>query len=278
MALDTLKRTVLANRLQTALQKNLIYGNLANQNYIGDLVPGGTVKIAQIGEVDVNDYTAYTDMTYQQLDDASLTMVIDQKKYFALVLDETDERFISMDVLSAAIDRGSYRIRDGIDQFLAGKYSDAGVTFGSAASPNATSSGTVFQHLAEFGEAMDEANIPREGRWAVCPPWIFTKLTIAASTNMNPNGSLWSNAWVGGVAGFERLYMSNNVQTSGTVYTILGSAGNEALSYAGAIDGAIRTFPHETQRGTKVDGLWVYGGKVVRPDMLACYYAAETAN
>jgi hypothetical protein len=278
MALDNLKRTVLANRLQTALQKSLIYGNLANQNYTGDLVPGGTVKVAQIGEVAVNDYTAYTDMTYETLDDASLSMVIDQKKYFAFVLDETDERFISLDVTGAAIERGSYRIRDGIDQFIAGKYGEAGVKYGTAGSPKATSSGSVFQHLAEFGETMDEANIPREGRWAVVPPWIFTKLTIAASTNMQPNGSLWASGWIGGVAGFDRLYMSNNVQLTGTVYTILASAGNEAISYAGAIDGAIRMFPHEAQRGTKVDGLWVYGAKVVRPDMLAVMYSAETAN
>ena len=278
MALDTLKRTVLANRLQTALKKSLIYGNVANQNYIGDLVPGGSVKIAQIGEVAYGTYTNYTDMTYEQLDDASLTMVIDQQNYIAFVLDETDERFISLDVIGAAIDRGSYRIRDVIDQFIAGKYTDAGVKYGTATAPKATSSGTVFQHWAEFSETMDEANIPRENRWAIAPPWEFTKLTIAASTNMQPNGSLWENGWISGVAGFDRIYMSNNVALSGTVYTILASSGTEAISYAGAINGAIRMFPHETQRGTKVDGLWVYGAKVVRPDMLACMFAAETAN
>ena len=278
MALDTLKRTVLANRLQVALQKNLIYGNLANQNYTGDLVPGGTVKIGQIGETTVGDYTAYSDMTYQQIEDASLTMVIDQQKYFAIVLDETDERFISMDALGAAVDRGGYKIRDGIDQFIAAKYTEAGVTYGSSGSPKATSSGTVFQHAAEFGEVMDEANIMRDGRWITLPPWWFTKLTLAAGSNMNPNGSTWANGWIGPVAGFERLFMSNNVALTGTVYTVMSSSGNEAVSYAGAINGVIRTFPHETQRGTKADGLWVYGAKIVRPDMLAVMYTAETAN
>jgi len=278
MALDTLKRTVLAGRMQTALQKSLIYGNLANQNYTGDLIPGGTVKVAQIGEVAVTAYTKAATLSYETLDDASLSMVIDQMQSIAFTIDETDERFISFDVIGAALERGMYRVKDTIDQFIAGKYTDAAVTYGAAASPKAVSSGTVFQYLAEFGEVMDEANLPREGRWIVVPPWVFTKLTIAASTNMNPNGSLWANGWVSGVAGFDRMYMSNNVAKSGTVYTIMGSVGNEALSYAGAIDGAIRIFPHESSRGTKVDGLWVYGGKVVRPDMLACMYAAETAN
>jgi len=278
MALDTLKRTVLAGRMQTALQKSLIFGNLANQNYTGDLIPGGTVKIAQIGEVAVTTYTKAATLSYETLDDASLSMVIDQMKSIAFTIDETDERFIAFDVVGAALERGMYRVKDGIDSFIAGKYTEAGVTHGSVASPKAVSSGTVFQHLAEFGEVMDENNIPREGRWITVPPYIFTKLSIAASSNMNPNGSLWANGWIGGVAGFDRVYMSNNCAMSGTVTTILGSVGNEAISYAGAIDGAIRIFPHETSRGTKVDGLWVYGAKIVRPDMLACMYVMEKSG
>jgi len=280
MALEGLKPTIWINSLIVALQKRLIFGNLANQRYTGQVSIGGTIKFNQIGEVDVNDYTAYSDMTFQQLDDAGLSMVIDQKKYFAFQLDETDERFIPVDVMTAGIERGSYRIADTIDQALSAKYTDAGVAYGSAASPNATSSGTVFQHLAEFGEAMDEANIPRENRWAVLPPWMFTKLTIAASTNMQPNGSLWESGWISGSGvGFSRLYMSNNVtKIGGTAHCVLASAGQEALGYAGAIDGAIRIRPAEKRRAMNVDGLWVYGAKVIRPDMLAVMYTRETAN
>lgn len=276
--LMNLKPTVWHNRLMTALQKRLIFANLANQNYEGDATRGGSVKFNQIGEVDVDDYTPYDDMTFQTLDDASLTMTIDQKKYFAFQLDETDESFIPVDVLASGIDRGSYRIRDTIDQYIAGKYGEAGVTYGSASSPKAVSSGTVIQYLAEFSETMDEANIPNEDRWIVLPPWGFTKLTLAEVSDKQPNANTFAEGSVGPVLGFSRVFMSNNVQQTGTVYTILASAGNEAIGYAGAIDGAIRIRPAEKRRATNVDGLWVYGAKVIRPDMLSCLYAAETAN
>jgi hypothetical protein len=277
--LMNLKPTVWANILIQALQKSLIYGNLTNQSYEGEARVGGSVKFNQIGEIDVSDYTAYSDMTFQTLDDASLTMVIDQKKYFAFQLDETDDRFIPVDVLAAGIERGSYRIRDTIDQHIAGKYSEAGVTYGTAAAPKATSSGTVVQYLAEFAEVMNEANIPNENRWIVLPPWMFTKLTLAGVTDQMPNADIFQNGYVNlPICGFQRVFMSNNVQLTGTVSTILASSGAEAIGYAGAIDGNIRIRPAEKRRATNVDGLWVYGAKVIRPDMLACLYASEVAS
>ena len=277
--LDNLKPVIWARDLVTALQKSLIFGNLANRSYEGEARVGGTVKINQIGEVDVGDYTAYSNMTFQTLDDASLSLRIDQQKYFAFQLDETDAWAIPNDVISAGIERGAYRIRDTIDTFISGKYGDAGVTYGTAASPKATSSGTVIQHLAEFYEAMSEGNIPLENRWIVLPPWMFTKLTLAGVTSETPNSDVFANGYVGPVVGFSRVYMSNNVtQIGGTAHTVLASSGMEAISYAGAISGSIRMQPAENRRATNVDGLWVYGAKVVRPDMLACMYSNETAN
>lgn len=274
-----LKPTIWNNRLVTALKRVLIFANLTNQNYTGDVTRGGTVKINQIGEVDVNDYTAYSDMTFQTLDDASLSMKIDQQKYFAFQLDQTDVRFIPPDVMGAGIDRGMYRVRNTIDAFIAGKYTEAGVTYGTAASPKQASSGTIVQYLAEFRETLLEADIPAENLWATVPPWIFTKLFLAGVADKMPNADVFAQGWVGGIAGFSRLYMSNNCAMSNTTTTtVLASSGNEAIAYAGAIDGDIRILPAEARRATNVDGLWVYGAKVVRPDMLGCLYISEVAN
>ena len=274
-----LKPTIWNNRLMIALKKILVFANLTNQNYTGQATIGGSVKFNQIGEVDVGDYTAYSDMTFQTLDDAGLTMVIDQRKYFAFQLDQTDTRFIPPDVLGAGIDRGSYRIRDTIDQHISGRYNEAGVTHGSSSSPKAVSSGTVVQTFAEFGEVMDENNIPRENRWCVVAPWVFTKLIIAGVADKTPNADIFASGWIGGVLGFSRLFMSNNTTlTNTTTFTIISSSGTEAIGYAGAIDGDIRILPAEKRRATNVDGLWVYGSKVIRPDMLACLYASEIAN
>jgi hypothetical protein len=276
---DNLKQTIWNNRLQIALKKVLIYGNLANTDYEGEARKGGTVKISQIGEVDVNDYTAYSDMTFQTLDDAALSLKIDQQKYFAFQLDQTDTVFIPMNLMGKGIDRGVYRIRDQIDQFISGKYGDAGESSGSSTSPIQISSGTVIQKLSEFFEVLTEADIPLENRWITLPPWVFTKLTIAGVDKETPNSDVFENGYIRNVVGFSRLHLTNNItMVNTTTSTILSSSGLEALAYAGAIDGDIRILPAEKRRATNVDGLWVYGAKVVRPDMLGCLYASEVAN
>ena len=280
MALENLKPTIWNNRLIVALRKSLIFGNLTNQNFEGQATVGGSVKFLQVGEVAVNDYVAGTDMTFETLDDASLTMVVDQQKSFSFTVDVTDSTFIPSDVLGAGIDRGAYRVRDTIDSFISGKYTDAGVSYGSAASPKATSSGTVVQHLAEFAETMTENNIPLENRWIVLPPWMFTKLTLAGVTDRQPNADIFAGGYMNlPIVGFDRVFLSNNVtQIGGTAHTILASSGNEAIGFAQAISGDIRIRPAEKRRATNVDGLWVYGAKVIRPDMLAVSYNNETAS
>ena len=57
--------TVWAARLLTALEKTLVYGqaNVCNRDYEGEIEnAGGSVKIASIGEITIDDYTRDTDI------------------------------------------------------------------------------------------------------------------------------------------------------------------------------------------------------------------------
>ena len=275
-----LRQIIWARRLQMALKASLIYSDIANTNYEGEARIGGTVKISQVGEVAVGTYAAGTDMTYETLDTSQLSLVIDQQKYFAFVVDDTDSVFVQNDLIGQGVDRGVYKVASGIDAFIQTKYADAGNTYGTAASPKATSSGTVYQHLLEFSEVLDEAYVPKGDRWIIVPPWLMTKLGLASITStLNPNRDIFRDGYVGPVAGFGRVYVSNNMTLLGTTAnTILASAGREAIAFAQAISGPIRIREAEKQRATNVDGLYVYGAKVVRPDMLGCMYSTETAN
>ena len=274
-----LRRIVWARQLIEAVRKSLVHSDIANTTYEGEARIGGTVKITQIGEVAVTDYVVGTDMSHETLDDAQLSLNIDQKKYIAFTVDETDAIFVQNDIVSQGISRGAYKVADEIDQFIAGKYTEAGLAYGTATSPKSSSSGTIYQHLAEFSEVLDEGNVGKADRWIVVPPWVMTKLSLAGYSYAQPNIDIFRNGYIGPVAGFSRVYVSNNVQESATgVSAIMASSGREAIAYAGAISGNIRILPAEKQRASNVDGVWVYGAKVVRPDMLAVAHLSETAN
>ncbi len=109
-----LRRIVWARQLIEALRKSLVYSDIANTTYEGEARIGGTVKITQIGEVAVTDYVVGTDMSHETLDDAQLSLNIDQKKYIAFTVDETDAIFVQNDIVSQGISRGAYKSQTGL--------------------------------------------------------------------------------------------------------------------------------------------------------------------
>ena len=57
MAINTFFPTIWEARLLLHLDKSLVYGNLVNRDYEGDIRQAGdTVKINQIADITVSDY------------------------------------------------------------------------------------------------------------------------------------------------------------------------------------------------------------------------------
>lgn len=66
-------------RLLEHLDKTLVYGNLVNRDYEGDIQQqGDTVKINQIGDITINDYDKSTGIKVEDLDSTQTTLTIDQ--------------------------------------------------------------------------------------------------------------------------------------------------------------------------------------------------------
>jgi hypothetical protein len=140
--------TVWAARLLTALEKSLVYGqaNVCNRLYQGEIrEAGNAVKIASIGEVDVDDYVKDTDIADPTpLTDSDQTLLIDQQKYFNFYVDSVDQAQQNVDVLDEAMNSASYKLRDVADTYLAGLMDAAvpsGNKIGSVATPKSADQG-----------------------------------------------------------------------------------------------------------------------------------------
>lgn len=286
MALEGFRPTLWSRNLIVNVDKSLVFKNVVNTDYQGEITGyGNVVKINEIGDVDVNDYTEGTDISIQTLTDAQKELVIDQKKYFAFSIDEVLKAQSNVTIMEKAMMKAGFNVADTIDQFIAAKYTEAGVT-----TANMGTSGTsltiysvgdgydqMIGVLTNAHRYLDESNAPTQGRWMVVPPWFHQYLKFAQIVDNAEGGmkggdtSSFGNGFIGSAMGFN-MFASNNVSNDGTQYRIMFGTP-DAISYAGQVT-KIESGRIEKQFGDYVKGLYVYGAKVVRPDHLGVAYLA----
>jgi hypothetical protein len=274
--------------LFTKLRKSLVFGSLTNKNFVEELFKAGdTVHINEIGPVTVNSYAKNATVSYENLNSAQKTLIIDQAAYFAFAIDDVDAAQQTPKVMDAAMNDAAYRIADNIDQFISGLYVGATVpsvtTYtGTAATSLSISSGNIMETISYASRYLSEANVPIQGRWMVIPPWMHQKLIVAetgivsatAVPKINSDGTV-VQGYVNNFMGFD-LYVSNNVSNNGTQYRVMAGT-SDAISYGGQVS-EVEAFRLQTKFANAARGLYIYGGKVTRPEALITLYTAEAAG
>jgi len=88
MSLQNFIPNMWGDTLLAALRADLVFGNLINRDYEGEIKSmGDTVRINGIGDITVSNYTKDTDIASPQaLTDAQTVLVISQAKYQLEVL------------------------------------------------------------------------------------------------------------------------------------------------------------------------------------------------
>jgi hypothetical protein len=286
MAITRFRPEIWSAALLVALQKSLVYAapGVVNRDYEGEITQAGdTVRITSISDPTIGTYVPnVTSIAPEELTDAQRTLVIDQAKYFAFFVDDVDARQAKGNVMPTAMSRAAYKLADQADQFVAGLYT--GIQ-----SANAVNTGTAITFTAigtaateEFYNKvlvplkvkLDEANVPTEGRFCVVPPWghamlllssLFSRVDGAGGNAAGPNGL------VGRAAGFD-IRVSNNVPLITTDFAVIAGV-DSAISFAEQIN-KTEAYRPEAKFADAVKGLYLYGGKLVRPDSLA--YARVT--
>jgi hypothetical protein len=261
-------------RILTALSRNSVSAAVVNRDYEGDIKGGGdSVKITNFVDPTIGNYTAHTDITVEDIDDATQSLLINQQKYFAFELDDL-ERAQSVNggaVMAEATKRAAYGLKNTLDSFLLTTLA-AGA---SAAAPDhqvaeATIStpADAYVALVNWGVLLDQADVPEEDRYAVISPAFHGLLLkddrfvkagddISAATRLNGR--------VGEAAGFS-IHKSNNLPAGPGV----GAGTSMIAGYRGACTLAEQIVSVEAARMEKrfadmVKGLHVYGAKVTRP-------------
>lgn len=278
MAIATFIPTIWEARLLAHLDKALVYGNLVNRDYEGDIrQQGDTVKINQIGNITVKDYKKGTDIEIDDVDGTPTTLTISQNKYFAFKVEDVDAAQANVNLVDAAMARASYGMRDVVDQYIAGFYKNAGVTtgLGDDTTPLSITSATkAYESLVDLKGALDDENVPADGRFVVVPSQFYGYMLKDArfvSAGTTKTDTVLANGYIGQAAGFQ-IYQSNNVpNTEGAKYKILAGT-RAAISFAQQVT-STEALRMEKAFSDMVRGQLVYGAAVVQPKALACMTA-----
>jgi len=286
--LHQFRPTLWASQLIVDTDEAFVGANLVNRDYQGLITgKGNIVKINEIGDISVSDYSENTDITISNLTGAQKELVIDQAKYFAFNIDDVLAAQANVNIMSAAMKKAAHAIADTVDAHIAGKYGEAGVATSNLGTSSTdldvyathlTATSSLLGVFTAMNRYADEANMPSQGRWFWIPPWLHSYITFAGLVDNVTSGSAkWGdptakgNGFVGSFMGFD-LYVSNNVSNDGTTYRCMFGT-KDAISFAGQVT-RVESGRVEKQFGDYVKGLYVYGSKVVRPDHLGVAYLA----
>jgi hypothetical protein len=283
MAILRFRPEIWAAELLVALQKSLVYAGpgVVNRDYEGEITQAGdTVRITSISDPTVATYTPnVTSVTPEELTDSQRTLVVDQAKYFAFFVDDVDARQAKGNVISTAMGRAAYKLRDQADQFVAALYTGA---------QSANQLGTVSVTTATIAETqlvalkvkLDEANVPTEGRYVTVPPWFHGLLLLSdhfvrldAAGQAGGNDAL-RNGMVGRAFGFDVLVSNNAPLVTGDDYAVMAGV-DMAITFAEQIN-KVEAYRPEAKFADAVKGLYLYGAKLVRPDAIATLIASKT--
>lgn len=275
MAVDGFRPEIWSAEILTALRNSLVYGGpqVVNRDYEGEIsAHGDTVNITSIGEVATRAYTEHTSITWDELSDTQLQLLIDQKRYFAFKVDDVERKQALGGFVEEASASAAYGLRDNADGVIAAAMY-AAVNGGAndlGAKTADISDNSAYSIFVDLRTTLNRDNVPEDGRWVVIPPELtgaLLKDSRFIDASQSGSSEPLRNGRVGRIAGFDVFESNQTPDPTASTFAVI--AGHKmATAYADQIleTEALRL---ESVFGDGVRGLHVFGRKVVRPECLA---------
>lgn len=275
MSIQNFIPTIWSARLLNHLDKSHVYLNLLNRDYEGEIKNfGDTVKINQVGDVSIKDYTKGTDIDApEDITGEQQELKIDQAKYFNFAVDDVDNAQTNPKLMDKAMQRAAYAMNDVVDAFAANLLAinvHADNAIGTNEAPIVPTKVDAYDYLVDLNTKLTEANVAKMGRWVVIPAFyhgLLLKDDRFVGNGTDYNQAILEGGEVGKAAGFT-VYVSNNVpNTEGTKYKVIAGT-TEAGSYAEQILNT-EAYRPEKRFSDAVKGLHTYGAKVLQSKCIA---------
>lgn len=255
-------------RLNNALEKKLVFGNIVNHDYEGEISgQGSTVHINGIGDITVGKYTGADIGAPEEVTATETTLVVDQADFVNFSVDDVTKAQSNVAIMDGAMAKAGSQLADVMDKYIAGLYieADADNLIGDDVTPKEATVDNAYDLLVDLGVKLDEANVPEEGRFVVVPPRFHGLLL--KDPRFTKSAEVMATGYIGSVDNMQ-VYKSNNVpNTDGTAFKVMAGYPG-AIAFAQQID-SMENYRPEGGFKDAVKALQLYGAKVIQPKGLA---------
>lgn len=308
-----------SNKLNAKFYAHTMLSEVSNTDWEGEIKnQGDTIKIRTAPSITINDYEAGTGLTSEVPVPIIQDMQINQGKYFSVQINDVLSHQADMDLMNQFTDDAAKQLKISIendcffDWFATGAHAKnkgaaAGAISGAynlgtdTAPVDQSKPADVLNAILGMSAAMDEQNIPEDGRWLIISPRdrnILMQSTIAQAyftgdqsstirtgkigmldrmtvyvSNLLPKGGA-AKIMVPGLS--PTSYSAAEITAGATQVATLNSAKARRMMVAGTKHACAfasqitKTEPlrNQTDFGDIVRGLSVYGRKVIKPEAL----------
>lgn len=270
-ATDVFVPTLWSARLLAHLDKNLVFKSFYNNDYEGEISDyGDTVKINQIGNIAIKDYTGADISDAEDVTGEQQTLVIDQGKYFNFRVKDVLAAQANVTLVDKAMERAAYALADIMDQDLAKVAADkAGIKVGTIAEPVVITVANAYDKLVDLGVSFNEKNVSKAERKIALPAWYIGMLS--KDPRFTKDFKIIENGVVEGAkVGTFQVYESNNLpvdETDESIYRAVAMAP-EGGQFANQIS-KTETYRPEKNFADAVKGLSLYGRDIIQKSAVA---------
>tara|TARA_Y100000310_G_scaffold269103_1_gene282073 strand:+ start:518 stop:1372 length:855 start_codon:yes stop_codon:yes gene_type:complete len=249
---------------------------ITNTDYQGDASQGDSVKITSFTDPAISAYTAHSNLTVEDVDDASQALLLNQFQSFAFEVDDL-EKAQSVDggkVLSTQLQRAAYGLANVLDAYVLtamGTGASASAPDHQIAEATISTASDAYDAMVDWSVLLDESDVPEQDRFVVVTPGFYGKVLkdsrfIAAGDSAGSVAR--ANGRVGQAAGFE-VFKSNNLPDgpgAGAGKSMI--AGSRSATTLAEQVRSVEAARMELRFADLVKGLHVYGAKVTRDSSL----------
>ena len=255
---------VWAEAIERDNEQKSVFIEDCNREYEGKIEKkGDTVHILGVGKPTIKDMPKSGILEDpEDIPDSTVTLVVDQQKYFNYQVDNIDKAMACGNVMSALNEETSEGISSVMDSFVASFANDEAIkpVF---TTPQTVTSDNIFDVIDEAALALYEQNVHNGTKITLTIPprafMIFRKRYIELDTN---NSQLIKGNSIAQYGNITIKQSNNTFRADGVDHCMMRT--KRALAFVQSVKDVIAYQPERSFKDA-VKGYFLYGAKIVRP-------------